>query len=129
MVVSQLVMWCVVGMRDLPFLLGGDACSGDGEVEKREDEKRKRNGRSEESKTRWEGCVPLWADNDDGTKGPIQAAAISSGTRYPACLISRHSPAGTLLVSPSVPSVHGPSHQSNCTSNGFPVTIAIDVEH
>lgn len=122
-------MWCAVGVKDLPFLLGEDACSGGGEVEKREDKKRKRNRRSEEAKTRWEGCVPLWADNDDGTKGPIQAAAISSGTRYPACLISRHSPTRTLLVSPSVPSVHGPSHQSGCTSDEFGVTIATDVAH
>lgn len=98
---------------------------------RKKDKKRKRKGRSEESQTEVGRlrCVPLWADNDDGTTGPIQAAAISSGTRYPACLISRHSPTRTLLVSHSVPSVHGPSHQSSCTSDEFPVTIATDVEH
>lgn len=122
-------MWCAVGVEDLPFLLGGDACSGAGEVGKRENKKEKETGGARNQKRGGKAACLLCADNDDETKGPIQAAAISSGTRYPACLISRHSPTRTLLVSHSVPSVHGPSHQSSCTSDEFPVTIATDVEH
>lgn len=113
----------------MPFLLGGDACSGAGEVGKRENKKEKETGGARNQKRGGKAACLLCADNDDETKGPIQAAAISSGTRYPACLISRHSPTRTLLVSHSVPSVHGPSHQSSCTSDEFPVTIATDVEH